>query len=168
MSLCRGTCATTSGRLFAESRARGEQWRRELEPRSRIAIVSEYGERRSTAWCATIETDASWCAPQGHDVEVFGTGRFRTAMPEIKGDPPCRVLPRPRARYMWKVLSRPSDQSRERGGRWAGGPRLLPRAPFTSRRPITRAFPNMCAARIRWTLSWSYAFVRRFHAPSAA
>ena len=90
------------------------------------------------------------------------------ALPDLSRDPALAVSRRAAGAHAEALCAR-RHPSRDRGPAGLGGAQLLP-APATSPSPppITRAFPNTCAPASGCRSSWSYAFVRRFHAPSAA
>ena len=134
----------------------------------RIAIVSDAWRPQINGVVRTIETVSQLLRAQGHDVEVFGPDRFRTlpcpTYPEIR----LSLFPAARLDHMLKLYAPDAIHVVTEGPLgWAA------RA-FCRRRdiPFTTAyhtrFPEYVRARIRVPLSWSYAFVRRFHAPSAA
>ncbi|CAN5881372.1 glycosyltransferase family 1 protein [soil metagenome] len=133
----------------------------------RVAIVTDAWRPQINGVVRTIETVTRLLRADGHDVEVFGPDRFHTlpcpTYPEIR----LSLLPRARLSHMLKMFAPDAIHLVTEGPLgWAA------RA-FCRRRKIgfttayhTR-FPEYVQARIRLPLSWSYAFVRRFHAPSA-
>lgn len=134
----------------------------------RIAIVSDAWRPQINGVVRTLETVARLLRAEGHEVEVFGPDRFRTlpcpTYPEIR----LSLFPSARLSHMLKLFAPDAIHLVTEGPLgWAA------RA-FCRRRkiPFTTAyhtrFPEYVRARIRVPLSWSYEFVRRFHAPSAA
>ncbi|MDB5489964.1 MAG: alpha-mannosyltransferase [Reyranella sp.] len=134
----------------------------------RIAIVTDAWRPQINGVVRTLETVARLLRAEGHEVEVFGPDRFRTlpcpTYPEIR----LSLFPSARLSHMLKLFAPDAIHLVTEGPLgWAA------RA-FCRRRkiPFTTAyhtrFPEYVRARIRVPLSWSYAFVRLFHAPSAA
>jgi glycosyltransferase involved in cell wall biosynthesis len=134
----------------------------------RIAIVSDAWRPQINGVVRTIETIVKLLQAEGHEVEVFGPDRFRTlpcpTYPEIR----LSLFPAARLNHMLKLFAPDAIHLVTEGPLgWAA--RNFCRArdiPFTS--AYHTRFPEYVHARIRLPVSWSYAFVRRFHAPSAA
>ena len=164
--LGRGTCARASStlpRLHAGAAGGG------VDADCASPSSPTPGVRRSMASCAPSRPSSQLLQAEGHDVEVFGPDRFRTL--------PCPTYPEIRLSLFPAAASRPHaeavrarcDPSRDRGAARLGGARLLPQARASpSPRAYHTRFPEYVRARIRVPLAWSYAFVRRFHAPSSA
>ena len=133
----------------------------------RIAIVSDAWRPQINGVVRTIETVAQLLRADGHDVEVFGPDRFRTlpcpTYPEIR----LSLFPGARLAHMLKLYAPDAIHLVTEGPLgWAARSFCLARdIPFTT--AYHTRFPEYVHARIRLPLSWSYAFVRRFHAPSA-
>jgi glycosyltransferase involved in cell wall biosynthesis len=133
----------------------------------RIAIVSDAWRPQINGVVRTIETVAQILRADGHDVEVFGPDRFRTlpcpTYPEIR----LSLFPGARLAHMLKLYAPDAIHLVTEGPLgWAARNFCLARGiPFTT--AYHTRFPEYVHARIRLPLSWSYAFVRRFHAPSA-
>ena len=133
----------------------------------RIAIVSDAWRPQINGVVRTIETVAQLLRADGHDVEVFGPDRFRTlpcpTYPEIR----LSLFPGARLAHMLKLYAPDAIHLVTEGPLgWAARNFCLARGiPFTT--AYHTRFPEYVHARIRLPLSWSYAFVRRFHAPSA-
>jgi glycosyltransferase involved in cell wall biosynthesis len=134
----------------------------------RIAIVSDAWRPQINGVVRTIATVSQLLRAEGHDVEVFGPDRFHTlpcpTYPEIR----LSLFPAAGLAHMLKMFAPDAIHLVTEGPLgWAA------RA-FCRRRDIAfttayhTRFPEYVRARIRVPLSWSYAFVRRFHAPSAA
>lgn len=134
----------------------------------RIAIVSDAWRPQINGVVRTLETVARLLRGDGHEVEVFGPDRFRTlpcpTYPEIR----LSLLPSARLAHMLKLFAPDAIHLVTEGPLgWAARAFCLKRGiPFTT--AYHTRFPEYVRARIRLPLSWSYAFVRRFHAPSAA
>jgi len=134
----------------------------------RIAIVSDAWRPQINGVVRTIETIVKLLQAEGHEVEVFGPDRFRTlpcpTYPEIR----LSLFPAARLNHMLKLFAPDAIHLVTEGPLgWAARSFCLSRnIPFTT--AYHTRFPEYVHARIRLPLSWSYAFVRRFHAPSAA
>jgi glycosyltransferase involved in cell wall biosynthesis len=134
----------------------------------RIAIVSDAWRPQINGVVRTIETIVKLLQADGHEIEVFGPDRFRTlpcpTYPEIR----LSLFPSARLNHMLKLFAPDAIHLVTEGPLgWAARNFCLARdIPFTS--AYHTRFPEYVRARIRLPLSWSYAFVRRFHAPSAA
>ena len=133
----------------------------------RIAIVSDAWRPQINGVVRTIETIVTAAAGRGHEVEVFGPDRFRTlpcpTYPEIR----LSLFPSARLHHMLKLFAPDAIHLVTEGPLgWAARAFCLARdIPFTS--AYHTRFPEYVHARIRVPLAWSYALVRRFHAPSA-
>jgi glycosyltransferase involved in cell wall biosynthesis len=134
----------------------------------RIAIVSDAWRPQINGVVRTIETVVRLLQAEGHEVEVFGPDRFRTlpcpTYPEIR----LSLFPSARLNHMLKLFMPDAIHLVTEGPLgWAARRFCLSRdIPFTT--AYHTRFPEYVHARIRLPLGWSYAFVRRFHAPSAA
>ena len=134
----------------------------------RIAIVSDAWRPQINGVVRTLETVARILRAGGHEVEVFGPDRFRTlpcpTYPEIR----LSLLPSSRLSHMLKLFAPDAIHLVTEGPLgWAARAFCRRRGiPFTT--AYHTRFPEYVRARIRVPLSWSYEFVRRFHAPSAA
>lgn len=133
----------------------------------RIAIVSDAWRPQINGVVRTIETVSQLLGAQGHDVEVFGPDRFHTlpcpTYPEIR----LSLFPSARLAHMLKLFAPDAIHLVTEGPLgWAARAFCLKRnIPFTT--AYHTRFPEYVHARIRLPVSWSYALVRRFHAPSA-
>jgi glycosyltransferase involved in cell wall biosynthesis len=133
----------------------------------RIAIVSDAWRPQINGVVRTLETVARILRAEGHEVEVFGPDRFRTlpcpTYPEIR----LSLLPSSRLSHMLKLFAPDAIHLVTEGplGWAARGFCRRNGIPFTT--AYHTRFPEYVRARIRLPLSWSYALVRRFHAPSA-
>ena len=134
----------------------------------RIAIVSDAWRPQINGVVRTIETIVKLLQAEGHEVEVFGPDRFRTlpcpTYPEIR----LSLFPSARLHHMLKLFAPDAIHLVTEGPLgWAARRFCLARdIPFTT--AYHTRFPEYVRARIRVPLAWSYAFVRRFHAPSSA
>jgi glycosyltransferase involved in cell wall biosynthesis len=134
----------------------------------RIAIVSDAWRPQINGVVRTIETIVKLLQAEGHEVEVFGPDRFRTlpcpTYPEIR----LSLFPSARLHHMLKLFAPDAIHLVTEGPLgWAARRFCLAREiPFTT--AYHTRFPEYVRARIRVPLSWSYAFVRRFHEPSSA
>ena len=134
----------------------------------RIAIVSDAWRPQINGVVRTIETIARLLQAEGHEVEVFGPDRFRTlpcpTYPEIR----LSLFPASRLHHMLKLFAPDAIHLVTEGPLgWAARAFCRKRdIPFTT--AYHTRFPEYVHARIRIPVAWSYAFVRWFHAPSAA
>jgi glycosyltransferase involved in cell wall biosynthesis len=134
----------------------------------RIAIVSDAWRPQINGVVRTIETIVKLLQAEGHEVEVFGPDRFRTlpcpTYPEIR----LSLFPSARLHHMLKLFAPDAIHLVTEGPLgWAARAFCRKRdIPFTS--AYHTRFPEYVRARIRVPMAWSYAFVRRFHAPSSA
>ena len=134
----------------------------------RIAIVSDAWRPQINGVVRTIETIARLRQAEGHEVEVFGPDRFRTlpcpTYPEIR----LSLFPASRLHHMLKLFMPDAIHLVTEGPLgWAARAFCLKHdIPFTT--AYHTRFPEYVHARIRIPVTWSYALVRRFHAPSAA
>jgi len=133
----------------------------------RIAIVTDAWRPQINGVVRTIETIARLLQADGHEVEVIGPDRFRTlpcpTYPEIR----LSLFPNGRLAHMLKLFAPDAIHLVTEGPLgWAARNFCLSRGiPFTT--AYHTRFPEYVHARIRFPISWSYALVRRFHAPSA-
>jgi len=133
----------------------------------RIAIVSDAWRPQINGVVRTLETVARILLAEGHEVEVFGPDRFRTlpcpTYPEIR----LSLFPSSRLSHMLNLFAPDAIHLVTEGPLgWAARGFCRRRGiPFTT--AYHTRFPEYVRARILLPLSWSYAFVRRFHAPSA-
>ncbi len=134
----------------------------------RIAIVSDAWRPQINGVVRTLETVARLLRAEGHEVEVFGPDRFRTlpcpTYPEIR----LSLFPGARLSHMLKLFAPDAIHLVTEGPLgWAARSFCMSRGlPFTT--AYHTRFPEYVRARVRIPLSWSYAFVRRFHATSSA
>jgi len=134
----------------------------------RIAIVSDAWRPQINGVVRTIETVVKLLQAEGHEVEVFGPDRFRTlpcpTYPEIR----LSLFPSARLHHMLKLFAPDAIHLVTEGPLgWAARAFCLKRdIPFTT--AYHTRFPEYVRARCWVPLDWSYALVRRFHAPSAA
>jgi glycosyltransferase involved in cell wall biosynthesis len=134
----------------------------------RIAIVSDAWRPQINGVVRTIETIVRLLQAEGHEVEVFGPDRFRTlpcpTYPEIR----LSLFPASRLHHMLKLFAPDAIHLVTEGPLgWAARAFCRKRnIPFTT--AYHTRFPEYVHARIRIPVAWSYAFVRWFHAPSAA
>src|SRR5580658_3759397 len=169
----KAACASCAGpRNWRESNRCCALMCRRGWPRSRtelrIAIVSDAWRPQINGVVRTIETIVRLLQAEGHEVEVFGPDRFRTlpcpTYPEIR----LSLFPSARLNHMLKLFAPDAIHLVTEGPLgWAARRFCLTREiPFTT--AYHTRFPEYVRARIRVPLAWSYAFVRRFHAPSSA
>lgn len=134
----------------------------------RIAIVSDAWRPQINGVVRTIETVVTLLRAEGHEVEVFGPDRFRTVpcptYPEIR----LSLFPSARLHHMLKLFAPDAIHLVTEGplGWSARAFCLKRRIPFTT--AYHTRFPEYVRARVFVPVSWSYAFVRWFHAPSSA
>jgi len=133
----------------------------------RIAIVSDAWRPQINGVVRTLETVARILRAESHEVEVFGPDRFRTlpcpTYPEIR----LSLFPSSRLSHMLRLFAPDAIHLVTEGplGWAARGFCRRNGIPFTT--AYHTRFPEYVRARILMPLSWSYALVRRFHAPSA-
>jgi glycosyltransferase involved in cell wall biosynthesis len=133
----------------------------------RIAIVSDAWRPQINGVVRTIETIVRLLQAEGHEIEVFGPDRFRTlpcpTYPEIR----LSLFPAARLAHMLKLFGPDAIHLVTEGPLgWAARGFCLKRGiPFTT--AYHTRFPEYVHARVRLPLAWSYALVRRFHAPSS-
>jgi glycosyltransferase involved in cell wall biosynthesis len=134
----------------------------------RIAIVSDAWRPQINGVVRTIETIVKLLQAEGHEVEVFGPNRFRTLPCPIYPEIRLSLFPSARLSHMLKLFAPDAIHLVTEGPLgWAARNFCLARdIPFTS--AYHTRFPEYVRARIRLPLALSYAFVRRFHAPSSA
>jgi glycosyltransferase involved in cell wall biosynthesis len=134
----------------------------------RIAIVTDAWRPQINGVVRTIETVVKVLQAEGHEIEVFGPDRFRTlpcpTYPEIR----LSMFPTARLHHMLKLFAPDAIHLVTEGPLgWAARAFCLKRdIPFTS--AYHTRFPEYVRARCWVPVSWSYAFVRLFHAPSSA
>jgi glycosyltransferase involved in cell wall biosynthesis len=133
----------------------------------RIAIVSDAWRPQINGVVRTIETVVKLLRADGHEVEVFGPDRFRTlpcpTYPEIR----LSLFPSARLHHMLKLFAPDAIHLVTEGPLgWSARAFCRKRGiPFTT--AYHTRFPEYVRARIFIPVSWSYAFVRWFHAPSS-
>ena len=134
----------------------------------RIAIVSDAWRPQINGVVRTVETVVRLLQAEGHEIEVFGPDRFRTVpcptYPEIR----LSLFPSARLHHMLKLFQPDAIHLVTEGPLgWSARAFCRKRGlPFTT--AYHTRFPEYVRARVRLPLAWSYAFVRRFHAPSSA
>lgn len=134
----------------------------------RIAIVTDAWRPQINGVVRTLETVSRLLREWGHEVEVFGPDRFRTlpcpTYPEIR----LSLLPSSRLRHMLSAFRPDAIHLVTEGPLgWAARRLCLKKGiPFTT--AYHTRFPEYVKLRTGIPLAWSYALVRRFHAPSAA
>lgn len=133
----------------------------------RIAIVSDAWRPQINGVVRTIETIVRLLQAEGDQIEVFGPDRFRTVpcptYPEIR----LSLFAGARLAHMLKLFAPEAIHIVTEGPLgWAARGFCLRRGiPFTT--AYHTRFPEYVHARVRLPLAWSYALVRRFHAPSS-
>ena len=132
----------------------------------RIAIVTDAWRPQINGVVRTIETVVKLLQAEGHEIEVFGPDRFRTlpcpTYPEIR----LSMFPTARLHHMLKLFAPDAIHLVTEGPLgWAARAFCLKRdIPFTS--AYHTRFPEYVRARCWVPLAWSYAYLRRFHAPA--
>jgi glycosyltransferase involved in cell wall biosynthesis len=133
----------------------------------RIAIVSDAWRPQINGVVRTIETVVKLLRAEGHEIEVFGPDRFRTVpcptYPEIR----LSIFPSARLHHMLTLFAPDAIHLVTEGPLgWSARAFCRKRGiPFTT--AYHTRFPEYVRARIFIPMSWSYAFVRWFHAPSS-
>lgn len=134
----------------------------------RIAIVTDAWHPQRNGVVRVLSTLADTLRTMGHTVAVIEPGQFRTlpcpSYPEI----PLALMP---ARRLARLLDEFSPDAvhlaTEGPLGWAGRGWCLQHGhPFTT--AYHTKFPHYVRARTGVPLSWPYALIRHFHAPSAA
>jgi len=133
----------------------------------KIIIVTDAWKPQVNGVVRTLETTAAQLTAMGHTVELITPGDFRSI--------PCPTYPEIRlAVTRWSTVAERIEAfspdaihiATEGPLGWAARRYCLKhKFPFTT--AFHTRFPEYVHARIRLPLSWSYAVVRRFHAPAA-
>lgn len=133
----------------------------------RILIATDAWQPQINGVVRTLGRVAGELEAQGHAVEVIGPDRFRTlpcpTYPEIR----LALLPGRRIGRMIEAFQPDAIHISTEGpvGRAARAWCLRHGQPFTT--AYHTKFPEYVRARMAVPLAWSYAAMRRFHAPSA-
>jgi glycosyltransferase involved in cell wall biosynthesis len=134
----------------------------------RILIATDAWQPQINGVVRTLGRVAAELRALGHAVEVIGPDRFRTlpcpTYPEIR----LALLPGRRLGRMIEAFKPDAIHISTEGpiGRAARAWCLRHGRPFTT--AYHTKFPEYVRARLAVPLAWSYAAMRRFHAPSAA
>jgi glycosyltransferase involved in cell wall biosynthesis len=134
----------------------------------RILIATDAWQPQINGVVRTLGRVAAELRAQGHVVEVIGPDRFRTfpcpTYPEIR----LALLPGRRLGRMIEAFKPDAIHISTEGpiGRAARAWCLRQGRPFTT--AYHTRFPEYLRARLAVPLAWSYAAMRRFHAPSTA
>jgi glycosyltransferase involved in cell wall biosynthesis len=133
----------------------------------RIAIVTDAWFPQVNGVVRTLETIGQEMVAMGHDVTVIGPDRFRTfpcpTYPEIR----LAVLPSRRLARMLREAEPDAIHIATEGPLGVAARRFCLRRglPFTT--AYHTRFPEYVRARLMFPVAWTYALMRRFHAPSA-
>jgi len=134
----------------------------------RILIVTDAWHPAVNGVVRTIECLCRELRSLGHDVLVIGTDRFRTL--PLPSYPEVRLAMHPTRRLSALIDSFAPDAIHiaTEGPLGAAARRycLKRQRPFTS--AFHTRFPEYLASRLPVPLNWTYAALRRFHAPSSA
>ncbi|MCR6632702.1 MAG: glycosyltransferase family 1 protein [Magnetospirillum sp.] len=134
----------------------------------RIAIVTDAWHPQRNGVVRVLSTLADTLRELGHEVAVMEPGQFHTipcpSYPEI----PLSLWPRPRLERLLEEFQPEAVHLATEGPLgWAARAWCLKHGhPFTT--AYHTKFPHYVRARTGVPLSWPYAVIRRFHAPSAA
>ena len=134
----------------------------------RIAIVSDAWFPQVNGVVRTLDTVRGELVALGHTVEVFGPDRFTTipcpTYPEIR----LALLPGRRLEHLIHKFAPDAIHIATEGPLGFAARRMCLRRklPFTT--AYHTRFPEYVRARMFFPLAWTYAIVRRFHAPSRA
>ena len=136
--------------------------------RMRIAIVTDAWHPQRNGVVRVLDSVRVRVAALGHDVAVIGPDRFRSA--PMPGYPEIRLALLPHRRLAGLLAAYRPDAvhiATEGPLGWAARRWCRRRAfPFTT--AYHSRFPEYVRARLPVPLAWSYAVIRRFHAPAAA
>lgn len=134
----------------------------------RVAIVSDAWKPQINGVVRTLETVCRLLGEWGHEVEVFGPDRFRTLPCPTYQEIRLSLFPSSRLRRLLTAF-RPDAVHLVTEGPLGWAARHFCQ---TSGIPFTTAyhtrFPEYVKLRTGMPLSWGYALMRRFHAPSSA
>jgi 1,2-diacylglycerol 3-alpha-glucosyltransferase/glucuronosyltransferase len=132
-----------------------------------LALVTDAWAPQVNGVVRTLQRTRLELERLGHRVDVISPDQFRTI--------PCPTYPEIRLALLpWRKLSRRLDALKPDAihiategplGRAARAWCLRRRVPFTT--AYHTRFPEYVAARLAIPLAWTYAIVRRFHAPAA-
>lgn len=134
----------------------------------RIAIVSDAWLPQVNGVVRTLDTVRRELLDMGHEVEMFGPDRFRTwpcpTYPEIR----LALFPTRRLAGMLRSFAPEAIHIATEGPLGLAGRRFCLRhgLPFTT--AYHTRFPEYVRARFYFPTAWTYAIMRRFHAPSSA
>ncbi|UFN47139.1 glycosyltransferase family 1 protein [Roseomonas sp. OT10] len=139
-----------------------------LSAGARIVIVTDAWTPQVNGVVRTLSTVAGHLRRRGDAVEVIGPDRFRTL--PLPGYPGIRLAVAPRrrlARMLDGIAPQAVHIATEGPLGWAARRLCLERGwPFTT--SFHTKFPDYLWARARVPLAWSWAMLRRFHAPAVA
>ncbi len=134
----------------------------------RIAIVTDAWLPQVNGVVRTLDMVRRELAAMGHTVEMFGPDRFRTwpcpTYPEIR----LALFPKRRLGLLLRGFAPDAIHIATEGPLGLAARRfcLDHRLPFTT--AYHTRFPEYVRARWLFPLAWTYAILRRFHAPSSA
>jgi glycosyltransferase involved in cell wall biosynthesis len=133
----------------------------------RIAIVSDAWLPQVNGVVRTLDTVRRELLGMGHEVEMFGPDRFRTwpcpTYPEIR----LALFPARRLAGLLKAFRPEAIHVATEGPLGIAARRfcLRHKLPFTT--AYHTRFPEYVRARFLFPTAWTYAIMRRFHAPSS-
>ena len=135
----------------------------------KIMLVTDAWEPQVNGVVRTLKTTARELTAMGHEVRFLTPLEFRTlAVSYLPGDPPVAVSRRG-CRTQRSANSIPTSlHIATEGPLGMAARRFALRNDFPFTTAYHTRFPEYVHARLRVPLSWSYAWLRRFHGPSRA
>jgi len=132
----------------------------------RVAIVTDAWFPQINGVVRTLDTVRRELITLGHAVEVIAPDRFRTMPAPSYPEIPLALLPARKMRRLLDAFAPEAIHIATEGPLgWAARRYCLRRnLPFTT--SFHTKFPEYIHARWRVPISWGYAMMRRFHAPS--
>jgi glycosyltransferase involved in cell wall biosynthesis len=133
----------------------------------RILIVTDAWYPQINGVVRTLDTVRGELSAQGHVIEVIAPDRFRTIPTPSYPEIPLALLPARKMRRLIDAFAPEAIHIATEGPLgWAARRYCLRRRlPFTT--SFHTKFPEYIHVRWRIPIAWGYAFMRRFHAPSA-
>ena len=134
----------------------------------RIAIITDAWFPQVNGVVRTIDTVRGELVGMGHEVAVFGPDRFRTLPCPTYTEIRLAILPGRRLEGMLTTFAPDYIHVATEGPLGFAARRfcLRKRLPFTT--AYHTRFPEYVRARLFFPTAWTYALLRRFHAPSSA
>ena len=132
----------------------------------RITLVSDAWAPQINGVVRTLTMLMRELGLRGHEVVAHHPGPLpHHALPDISRDPP-RAAPGPARRRADRGGAARRHPHRHRGTARHRRAALLPRARLRLHHRVPHALSRICRGALLGAASWSYALLRRFHAPS--